>query len=242
MINDPIFLLIAFAAVTLGAALQSLAGFGLAVIAAPILVLINPDFLAAPILTFGCLASLLNTLVYRKKLQINQTKITLSGRVVGSVVGVYLLTLLAPEIFAVSFAIFIMLSVVLSYRHVGVLNSPRNLVLAGFLSGVMGTTTGVGGPPIALVYQNSTLDSARAELGVFFLVGTMVSLTLLSITGNISAEQVQLTWPLIPAVLVGFLLSRRLEHHFKPHFLKPIIAILSLISSVIILVKTMAMG
>lgn len=242
MVYDPIFLLIAFVAVTLGAALQSLAGFGLAVIAAPILVLINPEFLAAPILTFGCLASLLNTLTYRKSIQINQTKITLSGRIVGSIVGVYLLTLLAADFFAVSFAIFIMLSVMLSYRHVGLLNSPRNLVLAGFLSGVMGTTTGVGGPPIALVYQNSTLNNTRAELGVFFLVGTIVSLTLLWITGNISAEQVQLTWPLTPAVLVGFLLSRRLEKYFKPHFLKPIIAVLSLISSVIILVKTMAIG
>lgn len=240
MINDPTFWVIAFGAVMLGAMLQSLAGFGLAVIAAPILVLINPEFLAAPILTFGCLLSLLNTLRYRKKLQINHTKITLFGRVIGSILGVYLLTFLDPKIFALSFALFIMLSVVLTYHHVGLLNSPRNLVIAGFLSGVMGTTTGVGGPPIALVYQNSTLHSARVELGVFFLVGTIVSLFLLFITGNISAEQVQLTWPLIPAVFVGFGLSMLFEQQFKPHYLKPMIAVLSLISSVMILVKTIA--
>jgi len=239
MFNDPLLFSLAFIAVMLGATLQSLAGFGIAVIAAPVLVLIDPDFLAAPILLFGCLLSLLNTLRYRKKLQIHKTKITLWGRMVGSVVGILLLGLLAPQFFAVSFALLVMLSVAMTYRQFEITHSPRNLMIAGFFSGVMGTTTGVGGPPIALVYQNSSLVSARAELGLFFLIGTIVSLVLLALGGHISAKQLQLTWPLVPAIFVGFALSTLLEQHFKPHYLKPLIAVLSVISSVMILVKTL---
>lgn len=242
MLNDPLLLMFAFTAVMLGATLQSLAGFGVAVIAAPVLVLIDPDFLAAPILLFGCLLSLLNTLRYRKKLRIHKTKITLFGRLVGSVVGVCLLGILAPQFFSVGFSFLVMLSVALTYRKFEVTHSSRNLMIAGFFSGVMGTTTGVGGPPIALAYQNSPLPNARAELGLFFLIGTIVSLALLALSGHISAKQLQLTWPLIPAIFVGFALSTLLEQYFKPHYLKPLIAVLSVISSVMILVKTIAMS
>jgi len=240
MFNDPLLFALAFTAVMFGATLQSLAGFGIAVIAAPVLVLIDPNFLAAPILLFGCSLSLLNTLRYRNKLLIQKTKITLFGRLVGSVVGILLLSLLAPQFFAVSFALLVMLSVALTYRKFEVTHCPRNLMIAGFFSGVMGTTTGVGGPPIAIVYQNSPLPNARAELGLFFLIGTIVSLVLLALGGHISAKQLQLTWPLMPAIFVGFALSTLLEKHFKQHYLKPIIALLSVISSVLILVKTIA--
>ncbi|NRA54223.1 MAG: sulfite exporter TauE/SafE family protein [Gammaproteobacteria bacterium] len=237
MLDDPILLLIAFVAVMFGPTLQSLAGFGISVIAAPVLVLIDLDFLAAPVLIFGFSLSLLNTLRYRKRLQINNTKLALAGRLAGSVVGIMLLGILSPSTFVVIFSLLIMVSVALTYHRFAVTNSTLNLIIAGFFSGVMGTTTGVGGPPIALVYQNCTLHRARAELGLFFLISTMISLALLAITGNISAKQMDLTWPLLPAVIAGFYLSTLIEHLFKPHYLKPVIAIFSLLSSVMILVK-----
>jgi uncharacterized membrane protein YfcA len=102
----------------------------------------------------------------------------------------------------------------------------------------MGTTTSVGGPPIALIYQNSNVNTARAELGLFFLIGTLISLGFLWGSGNISYEQIQLTLPLIPAVFIGFGLSIWLDKHFKQLYLKPLISIISLASCCVILLKT----
>ncbi|MBL4822131.1 MAG: sulfite exporter TauE/SafE family protein [Colwellia sp.] len=239
MLNDPFLLITALVVVTTGATLQSMSGFGLAVIASPILILINPNFLPAPILALGFILSLLNCVRYRHQLHFGNIRLALLGRIPGSVLGIFLLMLLSPTFFAVCFSVFIMLSVLLTYRHINICHTPKNLVVAGFFSGLMGTTTSVGGPPIALVYQNSKLSTARAELGLYFLVGTVMSLALLLASDNINYDQLQLTLPLIPAVFIGFGLSLWLDKYFDQRFFKPLIATLSLCSCSVILLKTL---
>ncbi|TWX63690.1 sulfite exporter TauE/SafE family protein [Colwellia demingiae] len=237
MLIEPSLLVVALIAVITGSALQSMSGFGLAVVASPILVIINPNFLPAPILALGCILSLLNCIRYRQQLHFSNIKIALLARIPGSVLGILLLALLPPIFFAVGFSLLIMLSVLLTYRRVDIHHCARNLVLAGFFSGLMGTTTSVGGPPIALVYQNSKLSTLRAELGLFFLIGTLVSLAMLLASGNINYAQVQLTLPLIPALFVGFASSFYLDKYLGQRYLKPLIATLSLTSCGIILLK-----
>jgi uncharacterized membrane protein YfcA len=238
MLIEPSLLIVALIAVIAGSALQSMSGFGLAVIASPVLVIINPDFLPAPILALGCLASLINCIRYRQQLHFSNIKLALLARIPGSILGIFLLAILPPTFFSISFSLLVILSVLLTYRRVNIQNCSRNLVLAGFFSGLMGTTTSVGGPPIALVYQNSKVSTARAELGLFFLIGTLVSLAMLAATDNITPTQVQLTLPLIPALFVGFGLSFWLDKHLKQHYLKPLIGAVSLTSCAIIIVKT----
>mgnify|MGYP000114927052 FL=1 len=235
MISDPVLLTTALIAVTLGAVLQSLTGIGIAVIAAPVLVLIDSAFLPAPILSLGCTLCALNTFRYRQKLQFGNTRLALYGRLPGVLIGITLLTLLPHSLLMIGFALLIMLSVGLTYRHIKLHQSPRNLMVAGFFSGVMGTTTSVGGPPIALVYQNSEPQQARAELGLYFLIGTLMSLSVLTWSGHFTAEQVTLTLQMIPGVVLGFLLSILLDSRFKGSYLKPLIALLSLGSSMAIL-------
>ena len=214
-----------------------MSGFGLAVIASPILVIINPNFLPAPILALGCILSLLNCIRYRQQLHFSNIKLALVARIPGSILGILLLALLPPIFFAVGFSLLIMLSVLLTYRRIDIHHCERNLVIAGFFSGLMGTTTSVGGPPIALVYQNSNLSTLRAELGLFFLIGTLVSLAMLFVSGNINYAQVELTLPLVPALFVGFFLSFYLDKYLGQRYLKPLIATISLTSCGIILLK-----
>lgn len=238
MLFESSLLIVAFIAVVAGSALQSMSGFGLAVIASPILVIINPNFLPAPILALGCILSLLNCIRYRQQLHFSNIKLALLARIPGSILGILLLTLLPPIFFAVGFSLLIIFSVLLTYQRVDIHHCERNLVIAGFFSGLMGTTTSVGGPPIALVYQNSNLSTLRAELGLFFLIGTLVSLIMLCASGNINYAQVQLTLPLIPALFVGFGLSFYLDKYLGQRYLKPLIALISITSCGIILLKS----
>ncbi|PAJ75425.1 hypothetical protein CJF42_05495 [Pseudoalteromonas sp. NBT06-2] len=237
MLIESSLLLVALIAVIAGSALQSMSGFGLAVIASPVLVIINTNFLPAPMLALGCILSLINCIRYHQQLSFSNIKLALLARIPGSVLGIFLLTLLPPIFFAVCFSLLIMLSVLLTYRRVNIEHGSRNLVLAGFFSGLMGTTTSVGGPPIALVYQNSKLSTVRAELGLFFLIGTLMSVVMLVVSGNINYAQVQLTLPLIPALFVGFGLSFYLDKYLGQRYLKPLISTLSLTSCSIILLK-----
>ncbi len=66
----------------------------------------------------------------------------------------------------------------------------RNLVLAGATSGLLGTATSIGGPPMALVWQNSTGARLRGTMSGFFLVGSVLSLVLLALTGSIGHHTV----------------------------------------------------
>jgi len=237
MIIDPSLLIVALIAIAAGSALQSMSGFGLAVIASPILVIINPNFLPAPILALGCILSLLNCIRYRQQLHFSNIKLALLARIPGSILGIVLLAILPPVFFAVGFSLLIIFSVLLTYRRLDIHHSKRNLVVAGFFSGLMGTTTSVGGPPIALVYQNSNICTLRAELGLFFLIGTLVSLAMLFASGNINDAHVQLTLPLVPAIFVGFGISFYLDKYLGQRYLKPLIAAISLTSCGIILLK-----
>jgi uncharacterized membrane protein YfcA len=237
MLNEPLHLFLAITIVVIGATLQSISGLGLAVIASPILFLIEPDFLPVPILILGCMLSLLNCLRYYAQLRFTNIRLALIGRIPGSVLGVNLLLLLPASFFAYCFIIFILLSVALTYRHIDITHNPRNLLLGGFFSGLMATTTSIGGPPISLVYQNSKLTTIRAELSLFFLVGTIISLLLLYISGQFHWYHIKLALPLTPAILLGFLLSLAFNKHFKQVYLKPVIAVLSLLSCCILLTR-----
>ena len=51
----------------------------------------------------------------------------------------------------------------------------RTLVGAGIASGIMGTATAIGGPPMAVVYQHEGGPRARGTLAAFFTVGAVIS-------------------------------------------------------------------
>ncbi|MFD1214916.1 TSUP family transporter, partial [Arthrobacter sp. GCM10027362] len=84
----------------------------------------------------------------------------------------------------------------------------RALIVAGALSGVMGTATSVGGAPMAVVWQGQPPARLRATMSAFFLVGSLVSVLLLAMAGTVTGEVLQAVAWLSPAVVAGFGLSR----------------------------------
>ena len=61
----------------------------------------------------------------------------------------------------------------------------RNVVLAGATSGLLGTATAIGGPPMALVWQRNSGARLRGTMSGFFLVGSVMSLVVLAVTGAV---------------------------------------------------------
>ena len=53
---------------------------------------------------------------------------------------------------------------------------PRNLLLAGALTGISGTSAAVGGPFVAMTLQHEPAARIRATLAAFFTVGSLVSM------------------------------------------------------------------
>ena len=103
-----------------------------------------------------------------------------SGRIVGSLLSIPLLYLtLGTKNYLIFFGVLLLVAVFLSVKKWNVAASKKNITIAGACSGLMGTTIGIGGPPMAIVYQNSTAKNVVATLNMFFGIGALFSVLLL---------------------------------------------------------------
>jgi len=72
----------------------------------------------------------------------------------------------------------------------------------------MGTIASIGGPPMALVYQDAEGARLRATMSSVFWVGMILSLVALRLVGRFGSEEVRLTLVMLPGTLIGLCTSR----------------------------------
>ncbi len=205
-------LLLAAAVVTLGSYVQSSIGFGLAIIAAPILFFIDPFYVPAPVTVSALTLSLANALKHRHAISFQGLKYAIIGRIPGTILGGMLLLWIDQQALALWIGISVIAAVLLSLKNVAF--SPNNpaMFTAGFLSGFMGTSSSIGGPPMALILQHQKNDFIRANMAAFFVVSCLMSLAMLATVGHFGRDQLVLALPLVPACLVGYWLAMRTVH------------------------------
>ena len=86
-INSTVIL--AMGMIFLGSFVQSAIGFGLAVVAAPLLFLISPQYVPAPIVMVALFNSLFNAYKYRNNISIGGLKMAIYGRILARLRGAY---------------------------------------------------------------------------------------------------------------------------------------------------------
>ncbi len=218
--------LLAILVVLIGSAIQGAVGFGLNLFAAPLLVLIDPGLVPGPSLLSS---SLLNLLVIRREPAPHvwrEMRWPMIGLLPGTACGAALLALVARTNLTVFFSLLILVAVGLSLSGLHPKRTPRTLTAAGTLSGFMGTAVGIGGPPIALMYQKATGPELRSALSRFFGVSALLSIVLLTAFGQFTWADLGNGLLLLPGALLGYLLSSRLLHHVDAGRVR--IAVLSL--------------
>lgn len=58
------------------------------------------------------------------------------------------------------------------------------LVAVGLITGITETSTGVGGPPLALAFQHKAAPVLRSTVALCFLVGEVISVIVLAVSGK----------------------------------------------------------
>ena len=101
----------------------------------------------------------------------------------------------------------------------------------------MGTTTGVGGPPMALLYQRWAPHVVRATLSAYFAVGTVLSIVALTVAGDLTARQWRLGLLLVPGVVVGLAASPWVRRHVDGPRFRPILLAICAASAVLLLLE-----
>lgn len=212
--------LIATLVVFIGSFVQSSIGFGLAIIAAPILYLLDPNFVPAPITLSALALSLANAWKHRVGISLQGLQFAILGRIPGTICGGLLLLWISQENLALWLGATVLFAVALSFFNVALKATPASMAGAGFLSGFMGTSSSIGGPPMALVLQYQEADYIRANLSAFFVVSCLMSLLMLTAIGRLGLEQIRLSIPLLPAALLGYWLALRTLHLFSHQVLR----------------------
>ena len=207
--------------VLFGATLQGSVGFGMGLLASPILILIDPRFVPGPILLSTTVLTVL--LVYRERPAIDFHGIqwAMVGRLVGTVLASAILLVVSADQLVLLIGVFILSAVGMSLSGVRFDPIRPVLVVAGMLSGVLGTVASVGGPPMALVYQHAAGARIRSTMSGFFLLGTILSLGALWYVGRFDAYEIQLTLVMLPSVLTGFVLSKWTAVYVDRGYVRP---------------------
>ena len=151
-------------ALALGGALHGSMGFGIGLVAGPLLVLIDPELIPGPMLCSAVLLTAMITVRDRATADERGVRWLIAGRVPGMVLGALVVTWLSATGLAIVFAFAILAIVAVSAAGVSLPQTTPALLGAGTMSGLMGTTLGVGGPALALAYQRSHGDEIRGTL------------------------------------------------------------------------------
>ena len=193
--------------VLIGSTLQGSVGFGMGLLASPLLILIDPRFVPAPILLSTLV--LVSLLAYRERHAIDLHGVgwAMVGRVGGTAAAGLVLVALPGDRLVLLFGILVLVAVGMSLSRWSPAPVRPVLVAAGLISGVLGTIASIGGPPMALVYQNERGARIRSTMSGFFVAGTILSLAALRGVGRFGLYEVRLALLMLPALLAGYVLS-----------------------------------
>ena len=212
-----------------GTITQGTIGFGLGTIATPIIALIRPELVPTLILLLAlCISSYTLARTYHET-SWRVIGISSLARIPGSLVGAWAIASLSPN----GLSIFIGCAVLFAMTLSSLGWSPRpttlNTLMAGVASGILGTSTSIGGPPMALIMKRFDPDRTRGTLAGTFVLGTLVSLIILAFSGQISSTQMGAAAAYLPLVIVGLIAANHLNQFIDRNLLNRIVLILSLI-------------
>jgi uncharacterized protein len=200
-------------AVFVGALVQGGVGFGLGLMASPLIALTNPGVMPGAVQVVNATLPLLTLAVEWRRVDWQGLGFALLGRLPGSALGAVVVVYVSTRTLGVLVGLMVVAAAVVTARAVAVRRNGLTLTTAGFLSGITGTATGIGGPPMGLVYQSARGPQIRATLAMFFFLSAMQSLGILALVGKLPAHALVTGVALVPFVILGFAVSGPLRRY-----------------------------
>lgn len=194
--------------VVAGAVVQGSIGIGFGIVLVPALAVAAPAALPATPLMLALPLTALTARRERGAIDRSGFPLLLLGRVAGTALAVLLLLALHESALEILFGSVILGVVALSLARPRVPFTPVSRLVAGAASGLFATAAAIGGPPAALLYQQRPGPEVRATLGLLFLFGTVISIGALGIAGRLALDHLVLAVLLLPAMVIGFALSK----------------------------------
>lgn len=227
-------------AVLIGTIVQRLSGAGYGMTAAPVMALVAPEWLPGTVVLVGLFIGAGSVLNARDAVQWRDLPLGFAGRIVGAAIAAYIAAaVVGTDALSIIVGCVVLFAVALILAGLSVPISKRTLFIAGGAGGVMGTLTGIGGPPMAILYSNVETRRSAATQNAFYLFGTTTAIVALAISGVLSLPQLAFAASLAPVVPVALVVARPLTSRFERRAIKPWALGLATLSALVLLARTL---
>lgn len=202
--------------VFVAAFLQSLSGFGFAVIIMPLITLMVGLQTAAPLVaTIALTVYTINVIRFRHAINRDEVLRLAAASAFGVPVGIWVLANVNETVVKAVLGLLLV-----TFALYGLLRPTANWALSrqwvyptGFVAGCLGGAYNTPGPP-AIVYgslRQWPRDEFRAAMQTLFLVNAMLVVTSHFLTHNLTVEVLSLYLYAVPALALGILLAARMD-------------------------------
>jgi uncharacterized membrane protein YfcA len=231
--------LVCAVAVVAGTMLQRLSGAGFGMIAAPVMTLVAESYVPGTILLLGFAVGLGSVLGAGDAVVMADLPPGFLGRMLGAAVAASIATLVVGSAaLPVIVACIVLFSVALNLAGLKIPITKVSLFSAGSIAGVMGTLTGIGAPPMAILYSSVETRRSAASQNAFFGFGMVVSILALALAGLIRLPQIAFALSLLPLVPISLYIVRPLMRRFERGSIRPWALGLATLAALILLARS----
>jgi uncharacterized membrane protein YfcA len=199
-------------AMVIAAGIQVTMGFGFALIAIPIVAVVEDPKVAVVLITaVGVPMTLWNTYRWRRDLRLREMFTVAAASLVGMPLGALVLTRAPERSLTLTIGIVVLILTAWLWRGLRLPPGPRTEISAGVASGALATSTGTNGPPLVIAFQATGMERPefRATLAGCFLVQGVVALTIFAVNGLVTTDVGRAFVVGMPAVVAGTLVGER---------------------------------
>jgi uncharacterized membrane protein YfcA len=185
------------------AAIQSTAGIGFAIVSVPLLSLLDP--LLAPVPQILVALPMVVWMAWRERWAVDLSGVgyILTGRLVGAAIGLVLIKVASDTTLDVLIGVAVLAGVAILARGIRIRQTPVTQVTTGVAASVSSLVASMGGPPLAMLYYDSTGARLRSSLATIFVFGVTLTVVLRAATGEISRTDLEVAAWLLPAAALG---------------------------------------
>lgn len=226
--------------VALAAGIQTVTGFGFALVAVPALSLFIPTETAVVLsASLGLLSSTGQAVAERRHGDRRTIGWMLGGAVVGAPFGLLVLVVATERQLRIALVVVIVVFLAVNVRRIRVTRVSRAVdLVAGAVSGLLNTALSTNGPPLVMALHPRHLAPQvfRGTLTAVLAGSGVVTVSLFAASGRYDADVVVLFLAGLPGMALGFGLGVRHRHRIGPERFRQIVIALLAATAIVALV------
>lgn len=224
---------------------QSVTGFGFALVMVPLITVVwavKPAVAATVLLSLFGNAMLLREV--RGHVSVPRVSGLLAGFAIGLVPGVFIFEKVDEDALRIGVGVIVLIATLLIYRSPEIDRGHDSFglrVVTGAVSGAIGSSTSLSGPPVVLylVGRVREIDAFRATILAYFVPSSVILLVSYAIVGQISRDVLIMAAAGAPVVLIGNPVGGWLRGHLDAERFRVVVLAVLVGASVSVVLSTL---